>query len=258
MLGAIAGDIVGSRFEGSLNPPKEFDLFDGLCRFTDDTVCTIAIADALMSGGDFAATLRAFVRKHPFSGYGASFRQWALSDNDPPYGSWANGAPMRSSPVGWLAQSEAELLQLAADQASVSHNHPDAIRASQAVALAIFQLRHGMTPALVRERMESRFDYDLTAEKAFKPGTFDITAKGTAQSALVAALEAPNWEAAVRTAIGLGGDTDTLACIACAIAEAAHDVPERAADAAKAHLTPDLIAVLERFQTVVSRTRSRD
>lgn len=256
MIGAIAGDIIGSRFEGNLRPPQNFDLFDDrLCRFTDDTVCTIAIAEALMSRTDFASTLRAFVRNHPNRGYGANFRKWALSEDAPAYGSWANGAPMRTSAVGWLAGDEAELLKLAGDQASVSHDHPDAIAASQAVASAIFYLRHGMPPPDVRERTASSFGYDLSAERAFRPGTFDITAKGTAQSAIVAALDASDWETAVRAAIGLGGDTDTLACIAGAIAEAAHGVPRSIADAAKAYLSPDLLAVLNRFRTKVSQGR---
>ena len=247
MIGAIAGDIIGSRFEGRLKPPQAFELFDESCRFTDDTVCTAAIAEAFISGSGYADTLRAFVRWHPNRGYGAKFREWALSDDAPPYGSWANGAPMRTSAIGWLAKDETELLKEAADQAAVSHNHLDAIRASQAVALAIFQLRRGSPPSLVKAGIEHRFGYDLRSETAFRPGTFDLSAKGTVPPALAAALEAPDWESSVRTVIGLGGDTDTLACIAGAVAEAIHGVPKAIADGAKAYLTPDLLSVLERF-----------
>ena len=122
MIGAIAGDIIGSRFEGHPGPPPRFVLFHRDCRFTDDTVCTLAIAEALMSTRDFASTLREFVRRHPDRGFGGMFRTWALTDGAPPYGSWGNRAPMRVSPVGWLAADEAEAMDLAAEQAAVSHD----------------------------------------------------------------------------------------------------------------------------------------
>jgi ADP-ribosyl-[dinitrogen reductase] hydrolase len=143
MIGAIAGDIVGSRFEGHEAPPDGFELFHDRCRFTDDTVCSLAVAEAIMTGLDFAATLRAFVRRHPDAGYGGMFIRWALAVDAPAYGSWGNGAPMRVAAVGWLAASLAEADALAAAQAAVSHDHPEAIRAAQAVAGTIFALRDG-------------------------------------------------------------------------------------------------------------------
>ena len=126
MLGAIAGDIIGSRFEGHAGPPRDFELFHPHCRFTDDTVCTLAVAEALLEGGDFAASLRAFVHRYPDAGYGGMFLRWAFSDGAPAYGSWGNGAPMRASAVGWWARSEAEAMEIAAVQAAVSHDHLDA------------------------------------------------------------------------------------------------------------------------------------
>lgn len=251
MIGAIAGDIIGSRFEGGAGPPAGFTLFDPLCRFTDDSVCTLAVADALMGGRDFASTLRAFVRRHPSRGYGGMFLHWALSDA-PPYGSWGNGAPMRASAVGWIARDEAETMELAAAQSEVSHNHPEAIRASQAVALAIFQLRQGGCTEDVRCTISDRFGYDLTLECAMQRRGFDVTAAGTVPPAMAAALNLPDWETAVRAVVSLGGDTDTLACIAGAIAEAAYGVPDAIAAAAKDYLTPDLLAVLARFDAVVT------
>src|SRR6516164_2779428 len=184
MLGAIAGDIIGSRFEGHRNPPLEFELFHPHCRFTDDSVCTLAIADALLSERDFAASLRAFVRRHPRRGYGGMFIEWALRDDAPAYGSWGNGAPMRVAAVGWLASTEAEALELAAAQAAVTHDHPDAIAAAQAVALAILLARSGLSRAALRQRLIEDFGYDLAPERALARDGFDISAAGTAPPAI--------------------------------------------------------------------------
>jgi ADP-ribosyl-[dinitrogen reductase] hydrolase len=251
MLGAIAGDIIGSRFEGHRGPPRDFALFHPYCRFTDDTVCTLAIAEAILGEGDFAASLRAFVRRHPDRGYGGMFVHWAFTDGAPAYGSWGNGAPMRVAGVGWLASDEAEAMDLAAAQAAVSHDHPDAVAAAQAIALAILLLRQGVPPRRVRQRIAAEFGYDLEPERALTRGGFDMSAAGTVPPALTAAFEARDWEGAVRTAVCLGGDTDTLACIAGAVAEAIHGVPADIAAQARSMLTDDLREVLERFEAAV-------
>jgi ADP-ribosyl-[dinitrogen reductase] hydrolase len=251
MLGAIAGDIIGSRFEGYPGPLRDFPLFHPACCFTDDTVCTLAVADALLGERDFAASLRAFVRRHPGRGYGGMFLHWALTDDAPPYGSWGNGAPMRVAAVGWLARDEGEALELAAAQAAVSHDHPDAIAAAQAVALAILLGRSGLSRAAIRQRLIQDFGYDLAPERALTRGGFDISAAGTVPSAITAVLEAEAWEDAVRTTVCLGGDTDTLACIAGAVAEVVHALPSDIAVSARAYLTDDLSAVLERFEAAV-------
>lgn len=249
MLGALAGDIVGSRFEGHAGPPRDFTLFHPTCRFTDDSVCTLAVAEALLAKRDFAATFRAFVRRHPRRGYGGMFLRWALADDAPAYGSWGNGAPMRVAAVGWLARDEAEALELAAAQAAVSHDHPAAVSAAQAVALAIFMLRRGTSRETLRLRLEREFGYDLEPASALTGGGFDVSAAGTVPPALAAALTAAGWEGAVRTAVCLGGDTDTLACIAGAVAEAACGLPEDAAAQARSYLTEDLVTVLDRFDS---------
>jgi ADP-ribosylglycohydrolase len=253
MWGAIAGDIIGSRYEGHRAPPPGFELFHPHCRFTDDTVCTLAIADALLGPRDFAASLRAFVRRHRDRGYGGMFLAWAFSDEAPAYGSWGNGAPMRASAVGWLAADETEAMHLAAAQAAVSHDHPQAIAAAQAVALAILLLRQGVAPPIVRQRIIDEFGYDLAPEHALKRGGFDVSAAGTMPPALTAAFEARDWEGAVRTAVCLGGDTDTLACIAGAVAEAIHEVPAHIAARARALLTDDLRDVLARVEAERAR-----
>jgi ADP-ribosylglycohydrolase len=252
MLGAIAGDIVGSRFEGAPAPAYGFDLFHPDCRFTDDTVCTLAVAAARLDGADYATTLRRFVRRHPERGYGAMFRRWALTDGAPAYGSWGNGAPMRTAAVGWLAADAAEARREAAAQAAVSHDHPAAVAAAQATALAVHFARMTVPTARIAAQLEGEFGYDLAPRTALTTG-FDISAKGTVQPALAAALHAEDWETAVRTAVSLGGDTDTLACIAGGVAEVIHGLPPAVAAAARNHLSDDLAAVLDRFTAALAR-----
>jgi ADP-ribosylglycohydrolase len=155
---------------------------------------------------------------------------------------------MRVAAVGWLAKNEDDVLELAKAQASISHDHPDAIAAAQAVALAIFFARRGIPRDSLRRNMMERFGYDLTPKRVLVGGQFDISAAGTVKPALAAALESEEWESAVRAVIYLGGDTDTLACITGAIAEAVHGIPAELADAARSHLTDDLLAVLTRFE----------
>lgn len=191
------------------------------------------------------------MRHHPGRGYGGMFLNWALTDDAAPYGSWGNGAPMRVAAVGWLARDEAEALELAAAQAAVSHDHPDAITAAQAVPLAILLGRSGHSCATVRQRLIEEFAYDLAPGRALARGGFDISAAGTVPPAITAALEAEAWEDAVRTTVCLGGDTDTLACIAGAVAEVIHGLPRDIADSTRGYLTDDLRAVLERFEAAV-------
>lgn len=163
---------------------------------------------------------------------------------------------MRTAAVGWFATDETAATNLAAAQAAVSHDHPDAIAAAQAVAPAIFLLRQGASPAVVRMRLADDFGYELRSESALASSGFDVSAAGTVPAALAAAFEAENWENAVRTVIGLGGDTDTLACIAGAVAEVIHGVPDDIAMAARSRLTIDLASVLEGFEAATGR-RSR-
>jgi ADP-ribosylglycohydrolase len=255
MLGAIAGDIVGSRFEGAAAPRAGFELFHRDCRFTDDTVCTLAVAAARLDDGDYARSLRAFVRRHPDRGYGALFRRWALTEDAPPYGSWGNGAPMRTAAIGWLAASADEARRAAAAQAAVTHDHPDAVAAARATALAVHFARTGVPPAQITRRLEDEFGYRLRPGATPADG-FDISARGTVQAALTTALHTENWETAVRAAVSLGGDTDTLACIAGGVAEALHGLPAPIALTARGHLSDDLRTVLDRFTAALAGTEA--
>jgi ADP-ribosylglycohydrolase len=253
MLGAIAGDIVGSIYEAAPIKTKDFPLFGrGVC-FTDDTVCTVAIGDALLSGGDFAQYLRAYVRGYPGRGYGGMFVRWAQTPGMPAYGSWGNGAAMRVSAVAWLASDEADALATAARTAAVSHDHPDAIAGAQAAVLAAWLARHGAQPGSIRQTIAERFGYDLSqsVEQIRAWYAFDISCKGTVPPALVCALEASGYEDAIRNAVSLGGDTDTLACITGGIAEALHGLPAEIGAQARSYLDQDLLRVIDRLYRMI-------
>jgi ADP-ribosylglycohydrolase len=249
MLGAIAGDIIGSIYEAAPIKTKDFALFGPGVRFTDDTVCTVAVADALMQGGDFDGTLRAYVRRYPGRGYGGMFARWATTPGMPAYGSWGNGAAMRVSPIAYWARDEAELLELAIGTAAVSHDHPDAIAGAQAIALVMWLARAGSARSEIRANIERRFGYDLeqTVDQIRAWHRFDVSCKGTVPPAIVCALEAEDYPDAVRNAISLGGDSDTLACITGGIAEILYGLPDEVAREAKALLDAPLRAVVDRF-----------
>lgn len=250
MLGAIAGDIIGSPYEAAPIKTKSFQLLSARSTFTDDTVCTVAIAHALLGDGDFAGSLRIFVAAHPVRGYGGMFLEWAMSPGAPAYGSWGNGSAMRVSPVGHAAHDAVEVLHLAAESCAVSHDHPEAVRGAQAAALAVWLARQGADREAIRAEIAHRFGYDLSASlTAIRPRyRFDVSAAGTVPPALIAALEASDYEDAVRNAISLGGDSDTLAAIAGAVAEPLFGIPDHIAQEARSRLTPDLLDVLDRFK----------
>jgi len=254
MLGAIAGDIIGSIYEAAPIKTKDFPLFGPGVRFTDDSVCTVAVADALMQGGDFADTLRAYVRRFPGRGYGGMFARWAMTPGMPAYGSWGNGAAMRVSPIAHWARDEAELLDLAAASAAVSHDHPEAIAGAQAVALAMWLARRGSERSEIRATIERRFGYDLEqcVDQIRAWYRFDVSCKGTVPPAIVCALEAEDYQNAVRNAISLGGDSDTLACITGGIAEILYGLPVEVGREARALLAVPLRAVVDRFYEKVA------
>jgi len=201
--------------------------------------------------------LRAFVRRHPHRGYGGMFKRWAMRDDAAAYGSWGNGSAMRTAALGWLAPSAPAVRREAATQAAVSHDHPDAVAAAEATGLAIFRAREARPAAMIVAELEATFGYALDPRTALAADGFDISAKGTVQPALAAALHAEDWEAAVRTVVALGGDTDTLACIAGGVAEAIHGLPRDVAATARRYLSDDLAAVLDRFGAAVAAVRRR-
>jgi ADP-ribosylglycohydrolase len=222
MIGAIAGDIVGSIYEGGLQQPKDFPLFMPASTFTDDTVLTVAVARAIQERVDYAAALRTWGRRYPKAGYGGWFRHWLFDDAAGPYQSFGNGSAMRVAAVGWAFETLDDVLREAARSAEVTHDHPEGIKGAQAVAAAVWCARCGQSKGRIASMLTERFDYDCSMSLATlqRHGGFDVTCQGTVPAAAVAFLVSTDFEDALRNAVSIGGDTDTTACIAGAMAEA--------------------------------------
>lgn len=251
MIGAIAGDIIGSVFENEPIKTKEFPLFTRDSCFTDDSVATIAIAAAILDGVPYAESLRRICNRHPNVGYGEMFDGWLSDEAAGPYGSWGNGSAMRASPVAWAFDSEDEVRRQARMTAEVTHNHPEGIKGAEATALATFLARTGHGKELIRERIEGDFGYDLhrTVDDIRPAYEFEISCQETVPQALVAFLDSCSFEDAIRNAISLGGDADTLGCITGGIAEGFYGgVPEAVLAETTRLLAPDLRSVVELFR----------
>jgi ADP-ribosylglycohydrolase len=222
VIGAISGDVIGSVHEGTPPKPKDFPLFVPDSTFTDDTVLTVAIASAIFRGIDFRTSIRRWGRRYPNAGYGGWFGQWLFQENASPYNSFGNGSAMRASAIGWAFEDVDEVLRQAAASAEITHNHPEGIKGAQAVAAAIFVARRGGGKEKIAALLADRFGYDCTAKLSDlrRRGGFDVSCQGTLPAAAVAFLHSTDFEDAVRNAVSFGGDADTLACIAGAVAEA--------------------------------------
>ena len=256
MLGAIAGDIIGSRFEWHNHKSKDFELFTDASRFTDDSVLTVALADSLLSGIPFAQKLKEYFRRYPDAGYGGRFFQWAGSDCLEPYYSFGNGSAMRVSPVGWYFNDLSTVLSEARNSATVTHNHPEGIKGAQATAAAIFLARSGENKADIRDFVVERFGYafDFTLADIRPYYRFDVTCQGSVPQALQAFFEAEDYEDAIRNAISIGGDSDTIACITGGIAEAFYgEVPATVRKEVFARLDRPLAEVVRNFLQAVGR-----
>jgi ADP-ribosylglycohydrolase len=222
MLGAIAGDIIGSVYERNPVKHTDFPLFGAESRFTDDTVLTMAIADCLLHDKPYAATLRQYALAYPQAGYGGTFSRWMRGEIEGPYNSWGNGSAMRVSPVGFAFEEIETVKEVAQNTAAVTHNHPEGIKGAQAVAAAVYLARSGYGKPLIKDHIERHYGYDLSRSLAdIRPGyRFEVSCQASVPESICAFLESNSWESAVRNAISLGGDADTMACIAGAIAEA--------------------------------------
>jgi ADP-ribosylglycohydrolase len=222
MLGAIIGDVVGSVHECTRTKTKDFPLLTDASRFTDDTVLTVAVADCLLHGHDYVSTLHEYFHAYPNAGYGETFYLWASSRRHEAYQSWGNGAAMRVSPVAYARTTLADVLSEAKRSAEVTHNHEQGVRGAQATAAAIFLARTGATKEDIRRFIEDRFGYflDDTVERLRPTYQFDASCQWSVPESIIAFLDSTDYEDAVRNAISLGGDADTMACIAGAIAEA--------------------------------------
>lgn len=222
MLGAIAGDIIGSVYERHNIKTKRFRLFSPGCSFTDDSVLTAALADTILTGAPYADNLKAFYRLYPRAGYGGDFHRWARSGGSKPYNSWGNGAAMRISPAGFAFDDLETVLRKAREYTEVTHSHPEGIKGAQATAAAIFLARTGESKDGIREFVEAEFRYDLSRHvDEIRPAySFDVSCQGTVPQAIRAFIDSADFEDAIQTAVSLGGDTDTLACITGGIAQA--------------------------------------
>jgi ADP-ribosylglycohydrolase len=250
MIGAIAGDIIGSVYEAGPVKTKTFPLFHPRCRFTDDSVLTIAVAQAILTDGDYRRWVWETGRRHSQAGYGGTFIRWLQSSDPQPYTSWGNGSAMRVSPVGWAFDGIDTVLLEAARTAEISHNHPEGIKGAQAVALAVFLARKTGDKMLIKKELVDRFGYDLnrTVEGIRPSYTYDVSCQGTVPEAVIAFLDADDYEDAVRNAISLGGDSDTLACITGAIAEAYYGpVGLPILEKVRECLTADLWSITKQF-----------
>jgi ADP-ribosylglycohydrolase len=251
MLGAIAGDIIGSVHERTGTKHHDFPLFVGGSTFTDDTVLSVAVADALLYDGDYVELFHDYYHRYPNAGFGGSFRRWAARRERTPYNSWGNGSAMRVSPVGFAARSLDEALAEAKRSAEATHDHPEGIRGAQAIALAIYLARTGADKAEIKSQVETRFGYRLdTSLKELRPHySFDVSCEGSVPPSIIAFLEADSVEEAIRNAVSLGGDADTMACIAGGIAEAFHgELPHDLQAEVMRRLDPSLRRIVEAFR----------
>ncbi|MEW6117161.1 MAG: ADP-ribosylglycohydrolase family protein [Nitrospirota bacterium] len=250
MIGAIAGDIIGSVYEWHNVKTTDFPLFGPQSQFTDDTVLTVAIADCILNGKGYAATLKEYGRRYPDAGYGVMFHGWILSDDNQPYNSFGNGSAMRVSPVGFAFDSSEDVLREAERSAAVTHNHPEGIKGAQAVAAAVFLAKTGKDKTHIKEYIENNFGYDLDRSlDEIRPAyRFDVTCPGSVPQAIRAFLESEHYEDAVRKAISIGGDSDTIACITGGIAQAYYKIiPQHIIEKVRDILTPDLLKVVDHF-----------
>lgn len=251
MIGAIAGDVIGSVYEFHPVKTVEFELFSRFCHFTDDTVCTIALAEAILTGGDYETLLRSHCRRYPHAGYGGRFKKWLFSDPPQPYNSFGNGSAMRVSPVGFAFQTESEVLEAAEISALITHDHPEGIKGAQATAFSIFLGAHNADKQTIKTEIQSRFGYDLERKlDDIRPAySFDVTCQGSVPEAIIAFLESNSYEESIRLSISLGGDADTQACITGGIAQAYYKtVPAYIEETTMELLPPDYREIVERFR----------
>lgn len=262
MYGAIFGDIIGSRFEFDRGgKTKDFELFTWKDDFTDDTVMTVAVAEALIKAGKDAAadeirravvkSMREWGRDYPEVGYGGRFYRWLISKNPEPYGSWGNGSAMRVSAAGWLYDTLERTLEAAAATAEVTHNHPEGIKGAQCTAAVIYLARKGAKKDEIKDFVENEFGYDLseTVDEMRHRHNHDESCMDSLPKALVSFFEGESYEDVVRNAVSLGGDTDTLAAIAGSMAEAFYGIPESIASEGKLFLTDDIIKIADMIET---------
>ncbi len=263
MYGAVLGDIIGSPYEFDMGKKtKNFPLLCERSVYTDDTVMTIAIGEALMRAGKKAGldtirsevirSMRAWGRRYPYAGYGIGFSNWLNSDHPQPYNSFGNGSAMRVSAAGWLYDSLERTREVARATADVTHNHPEGIKGAEAVASVIYLSRTGAWKEEIIEYVENEFHYDLSRTvDEIRPGYYHVeSCQETVPEAISAFIEGYDFEDVVRTAVSLGGDCDTLTDIAAAMAEAMYEIPKGMKDEVRNRIPPEMTAILDQFDKI--------
>ncbi len=264
MWGAIIGDIVGSIYEFKNHRSTEFELFPRNCFFTDDSILTVATAATLLESREdfpgtheFAANYRKFGRLYPGGGYGGRFKQWLLDDSLGAYGSMGNGSAMRVSPVAWFARELSIIRELARDSARPTHDHLRGLQAAEFTAVAIAYGRRGVRGHELKHLMTASFPgaYDLERSVGWLRENYEYSelAHETVPEAFICVLEADSFEQAIRNAVSIGGDTDTVACIAGSIAEALFPIPPEMLSEARRRLPPHLLEVVDAFDRRIGR-----
>ena len=248
MIGAIAGDMIGSLYERRPIKHKDFQIL--VSGYTDDTVLTIAVAHAIINQTDFAESIKAFSQEYHNLPYGGSFRKWMWSWENRPYNSFGNGSAMRVSPVGFAYNSVEDVLNYAKRSAEVTHNHPEGIKGAQATALAVFLARQGESKEGIRNEIAERFGYDLgrNVDEIRPDYRFDVSCQGSVPESIIAFLDSDSFEDAVKNAISLGGDADTMACIAGGIAQAYYTkIPQTIVTRVREKLPRDFVEIIDSF-----------
>ena len=250
MLGAIVGDIIGSVYEGWPIKTKNFDFFIPGTTYTDDTVLTVAVADAILHHKDYKKLILKYGRRYPSAGYGRSFSKWLDATNPQPYNSWGNGSAMRVSPIGFAFSSNIQVLEEARKSAVITHNHPEGIKGAEAVALAVYLARTGYSKQEIEDEIEKLFGYDLgrSIDDIRDDYMYNLSCQHSVPESIIAFLESTDYEDAIRNAISLGGDADTMACIAGGIAQAYYKfIPVELITAATEYLPQPFLRIIEEF-----------
>lgn len=263
ILGAIAGDIIGSPYEMCNIKTNLFSLFTNWSNFTDDTVMTLAVAkwlteDRTHSVEYLIRCMQELGRQYPDAGYGENFKKWLFQENPKPYQSWGNGSAMRVSPVGLYAKTIDEALALATISASVSHNHPEGIKGAQAIATSVYLCKEGKSKQVIKEYVEKTFNYNLgkTITEIRNDYHFDVSCPGSVPEAIIAFLEGDSFEEVIRLAISIGGDSDTIACMAGAIAACKYSIPLRIRDTCY-EILPERLKIITHDFTRMIHKRER-
>ena len=258
MIGAIAGDIIGSVYEHNNIKTTDFKILGPNNYFTDDTVLTVAVADCILNGKGYARTLKDYGLEYPGRGYGGMFNRWLHSDSLSPYNSYGNGSAMRVSPVGFAFDGIEKVMDEAKKSAEATHSHPEGIKGAQAVAVAVFLAKNSTKKDKIKKHIETVFRYDLGQSLKDLRITYkySISCQETVPQAIIAFLESDDYEDAVRKVISIGGDSDTLACITGGIAEAYYKhIPKHIVDDVRGMLPPQLLRIVDMFNEKYSYSK---